>query len=152
MLGGKDNFAAEGDLRDPAGILASPEVRTRLDWDKPVGLLLCGILHYLLDEEHPAQLVKVLTDALPAGSYVFIHHLLHRGDPASAALETAMQRGLGQSQFRTLQQIGELFGGLELIEPGLVPVPDWRPDGTATAGARDHPVLGLACAGVARKT
>jgi hypothetical protein len=145
-------FAAEGDLRDPAGILASPEVRTRLDWDKPVGLLLCGILHYLLDEEHPAQLVKVLTDALPAGSYVFIHHLLHSGDPASAALEAAMQRGLGRSQFRTLQEVGELFGGLELIEPGLVPVPDWRPDGTAIAGPRGHPVLGLACAGVARKT
>jgi S-adenosyl methyltransferase len=73
-------FAAQGDLRDPAGILASPEVRTRLDWDQPVGLLLCGILHYLLDEEQPAYLVKVLCDALPAGSYVFIQHLLHRAD------------------------------------------------------------------------
>jgi hypothetical protein len=147
----KVTFAAEGDLRDPAGILASPEVRARLDWDKPVGLLLCGILHYLLDEEHPAQLVKALCDALPAGSYVFIHHLLHRDDPASAALEAAMQRGLGRSQFRTLEQVRELFGGLELIEPGLVPVPDWRPDGTdISAGHR--PVLGMACAGVARKT
>ena len=63
-------FAAEGDLRDPAGILASPEVRTHLDWDKPVGLLLCGILHYLLDEGHPAQLVKVLCDALPVAEAV----------------------------------------------------------------------------------
>lgn len=144
-------FAADGDLRDPAGILASPEVRTRLDWDKPVGLLLCGILHYFLDDEHPAQLVKVLCDALPAGSYVFIHHLLHRGDPASAGLEAAMQHGLGRSQFRTLEQVRELFGGLDLIEPGLVPVPDWRPDGT-TMTSGDHPVLGMACAGVARKT
>jgi hypothetical protein len=143
-------FAAKGDLRDPAGILASPEVRTRLDWDKPVGLLLCGILHYLLDEEQPAQLVKVLCDALPAGSYVFIHHLLHRGDPASAALEAAMQSGLGRSQFRTLEQVRELFGGLELIEPGLVPVPDWRPD-ASTITTHHHPVLGMACAGVARK-
>jgi hypothetical protein len=144
-------FAAEGDLRDPAGILASREVRTRLDWDKPVGLLLCGILHYLLDEEQPAQLVQVLYDALPAGSYVFIQHLLHRGDPASADLEAAMQRGLGRSQFRTLEQVRELFGGLELVEPGLVPVPDWRPD-ASTGTARHHPVLGMACAGVARKT
>ena len=95
--------------------------------------------------------MKMLCDALPAGSYVFIHHLLHRGDPASAALEAAMQRGLGRSQFRTLEQVRELFGGLELIEPGLVPVPDWRPDAsTITAG--HHPVLGMACAGVARKT
>jgi hypothetical protein len=143
-------FAARGDLRDPGGILASPEVRTRLDWGKPVGLLLCGILHYLLDEEHPAELVRVLCDALPAGSYVFIHHLLHRGDPASARLEAAMQRGLGRSQFRTLEQVRELFGGLELIAPGLVPVPDWRPD-EDTIGVRRHPVLDMACAGVARK-
>jgi hypothetical protein len=144
-------FAAEGDLRDPASILASPEVRTHLDWDKPVGLLLCGVLHYLLDEEHPAQLVKVLCDALPAGSYVFIHHLLHRDEPASAALEAAMQRGLGRSQFRTLEQVRDLFGGLELIEPGLVPVSDWRP-GEAAISTGQHPVLGMACAGVARKT
>jgi hypothetical protein len=82
---------------------------------------------------------------------VFIHHLLHRDDPASAALEAAMQRGLGRSQFRTLEQVRELFGGLELIEPGLVPVPDWRP-GEAATSARDLPVLGMACAGVARKT
>jgi hypothetical protein len=82
---------------------------------------------------------------------VFIHHLLHREDPASAALEAAMQRGLGRSQFRTLEQVRELFGGLELIEPGLVPVPDWRPDETGIS-ASHHPVLSMACAGVAHKT
>src|SRR5580693_10608216 len=124
----KVTFVAEGDLRDPAGILASSGVRAHLDWDKPVGLLLCGILHYILDDERPAELMAVLCAGLPAGSYVFIHHLLHSADPASAALEAAMQRGLGRSQFRTLEQVRELFGGLELIEPGLVQVPDWRPD------------------------
>jgi hypothetical protein len=144
-------FAAEGDLRDPAGLLASPDVRTRLDWDKPVGLLLCGILHYISDEERPAELVKVLCDALPPGSHVFIHHLLHSQDPASAELEAAMQRGLGRSQFRTLEQVRELFAGLELIEPGLVPIPYWRPD-DPDLSAHHHPVLGLACAGVGRKT
>jgi hypothetical protein len=143
-------FAAEGDLRDPAGILASPEVATRLDWDQPVGLLLCGILHYFPDTEHPVELVKVLYDALPPGSYVFIHHLLHIEDPASAALEVAMQQGLGPSQFRTLEQVAELFAELELIEPGLVPVADWRPD-AGILSANRHPVLGLACAGVARR-
>jgi S-adenosyl methyltransferase len=147
----KVTFAVEGDLRDPAGILASPSVRATLDWDKPVGLLLCGILHYILDDEQPAELMAVLCNGLPAGSYVFIHHLLHSEDPASAALEAAMQKGLGRSQFRTLDQVRELFSGLELIEPGLVLVPDWRPD-RGTLGASYHPVLSLACAGMARKT
>jgi O-methyltransferase involved in polyketide biosynthesis len=143
-------FAVEGDLRDPEGILAHPEVRKHLDWSQPVGLLLCGILHYILDEEKPAELVATLYRALPPGSYVFIHHLLHSEDPASATLQAEMQNGLGRSQFRTFAQIRELFGGLELVEPGLVLVPDWRPY-LNTPKVRDHPVLGLAAAGVARK-
>jgi hypothetical protein len=143
-------FAAEGDLKDPAGILASPDVRKNLDWEQPVGLLLCGILHYVLDEEHPAELVATLYDALPSGSYVFIHHLLASDNPASATLQAEMQKGLGRTQFRTFTQIRELFGDLELIEPGLVLVPEWRPY-LHTSSVRDHPVLGLAAAGVARK-
>jgi S-adenosyl methyltransferase len=143
-------FAAEGDLKDPAGILANPDVRKNLDWEQPIGLLLCGILHYILDDEHPAELVATLYNALPSASYVFIHHLLASDDPASATLQTEMQKGLGRTKFRTLAQIRELFGGLELVEPGLVLVPDWRPY-LHTPDVRRHPVLGLAAAGVARK-
>jgi S-adenosyl methyltransferase len=54
------------------------------------------------------------------------------------------------AQFRTYAQIVELFDGLELVEPGLVLVPDWRPC-PGTPGVRDHPVLQMACPGVARK-
>ena len=143
-------FAAAGDLRDPAGLLADADVREHLDWDQPIGLLLCGILHYILDEEKPAQVVETLYRVLPAGSYVFIHHMLDSEDPASATLQEAMQKGLGRTQFRTFAQIRELFGGLELVEPGVVLVPDWRPD-PGTQGVQEHPVLGLAAAGVARK-
>ena len=141
-------IAVAGDLRDPASILGDPEIRGFLDWDQPIGLLLCGILHYILDSERPLDLVRTLYDALPAGSYVFIHHLLHSDDPASAELEAALRAGVGRSQFRTLDEVRELFGGLELVPPGLVLVPDWRPE-PWTLTARDHPVLALACAGVA---
>ena len=61
-----------------------------------------------------------------------------------------MQQGLGRTQFRTLGQIRELFAGLELVAPGVVPVPEWHPD-AGTPGVSHHPVLGLAAAGVARK-
>lgn len=76
--------------------------------------------------------------------------MLDSEDPASATLQEAMQKGLGRTQFRTFAQIRELFGGLELIEPGVVLVPDWRP-GPGTPDVQDHPVLGLAAAGVAGK-
>jgi hypothetical protein len=146
----KATFVADGDLRDPAGIVADPEVREHLDWDQPIGLLMCGILHYILDEENPADIVATLYQALPHGSYVFIHHLLQLDDPASATLQDQMRSGLGRAKFRTLDQVRPLFGGLEFVEPGLVLVPDWRPD-PGTPGVRDHPVLQMACAGVARK-
>lgn len=144
----KSTFVVEGDLRDPAAILSHPEVRKYLDWDQPIGLLMCGILHYVLDEEHPVDVVAALYRALPPGSYVFIHHLLSIEDPAAATLQDQMRAGLGRAQFRTMEEVRVLFEGLDLVEPGLVIVPDWRPEPPAV---RDHPVLEMACVGVARK-
>ena len=141
---------AEGDLRDPAGIIGHPVVRAHLDWTRPIGLLLSGILHQITDDERPAQLATQLIDALPSGSYVFIQHLLDLRSPAAFQLEQFMARAFGRVQFRTAGQVRELFCGLELVEPGLVLVPDWRPDEPA-ATAREQVVLGLACGGVARK-
>jgi S-adenosyl methyltransferase len=144
-------FVAHGDLLDPASILDNPAVRAHLDWDQPIGLLLCGIVHYILDSEGPAALVAALVDALPSGSYVFIHHLLDTGDPAAAGLQAHMLKGLGRAQFRTLAQVRRLFGDLELVEPGLVPVPEWRPDPGTPIRADYGTVLTMACVGVARK-
>ena len=94
--------------------------------------------------------MESLYSAVPSGSYVFIHHLVDSGDPEIADVQAALQQGLGRGQFRTRTEILRLFDGLELVEPGLVLVPDWRPDpGDPTA--HDYPVLRLACAGVARK-
>jgi hypothetical protein len=144
----ESTFVVERDLRDPAGILSDPDVRQHLDWKQPIGLLMCGILHYVLDEEHPGDVVAALYRALPPGSYVFIHHLLSIEDPAAALLQEQMRAGLGRAQFRTMNEVRGLFDGLQLVEPGLVLVPDWRPEPPAI---RDHPVLEMACVGVARK-
>jgi nucleotide-binding universal stress UspA family protein len=143
-------IAVDGDLLAPVTIMDNPEVLGHLDWDEPVGLLLCGILHYVLDDERPGELVRALSDGLPPGSYVFVHHLLDSGDAEGAELQASMAKGLGRVQFRTMDQIRAFFGGLELVEPGLVVVSDWRPS-ISTPSARDIPVLRLACAGVARK-
>ena len=145
-----ETIVVDGDLRDPAAIMSDPEVRAHLNWSRPVGLLLCGILHHILDAERPRELTAALIDALPADSYVFIHHLVDSGDPAVAGIQAAMQAGMERGQFRSREDVLAMFGGLELVEPGLVPVPYWRPDQYAT-GADDSPVMLLACAGVGRK-
>jgi S-adenosyl methyltransferase len=139
----KRTFALKGDLRDPEGVLNS--ARELLDWNQPIGLVLCGILHFLSDEEKPAALMAMLIDALPSGSCVFINHMVQTDE--SASLESVMRQGLGRVRFRTRAQILELFGGLELVEPGLVPAQDWRPDGPAA----DPPLISLSCSGVAKK-
>ena len=144
-------FAERGDLLDPASIVRGPAIRDHLNWDRPIGLLLCGIVHYVLDEEDPVRLVAELADALPSGSYVFIHHLVDTGDPAAAALQEQMLKGLGRVRFRTLADVRRLFGDLELVEPGLVPIPEWRPDPGTPIRADYGVVLSMACAGVARK-
>ena len=144
-------FAERGDLLDPASIVANPAVRDHLDWEQPIGLLLCGIVHYVLDDENPVGRVAELVDALPAGSYVFIHHLLDTGDPAAAALQEQMLKGLGRVKFRTLPEVRALFGGLELVEPGLVPIPEWRPDPGTPIRVDYGVILSMACAGVGRK-
>jgi hypothetical protein len=144
-------FVVRGDLLDPASIVQNPAVRAHLDWTAPIGLLLCGIVHYVMDSEDPAALVAALVDALPAGSYVFIHHLLDTGDQSAAELQAQMLKGLGRAQFRSLTQVRRLFGDLELVEPGLVPVPEWRPDPGTPIRADYGDILQMACAGVARK-
>jgi hypothetical protein len=143
-------FAEQGDLLDPPSIVGSQAIRAHLDFSKPIGLLLCGILHYQLDGDDPGRLVAELVSALPSGSYVFIHHLLDTGDPAAAVLQEHMIKGLGRVKFRTLPEVRALFGDLELVPPGVVPVPVWRPE-PGTPARIDYGVLSLACVGVAHK-
>jgi O-methyltransferase involved in polyketide biosynthesis len=140
----------DGDLLDPDRLLGDPMLRAEIDFDRPVGLLLCGIVHYISDEEDPGGIIARLVAGLPSGSHVFLHHLVEAGTPGEKAAEAAMRQGIGRGFFRTPEQVGAFLTGLELVEPGLVRVPDWRPDG-AEDSAADHPVLRLAVAAVGRK-
>jgi hypothetical protein len=149
----KQTIVTDGDLRRPAELLADPALRAHIDFDQPLGLLLCGILHYLLDDEDPYRVVRALVDELPSGSYVFVHHLITGGpevDADTAQAEAALRQGVGRGQFRTHDEVAAFLAGLELVAPGVVTVPDWRPDAD-TPSADAHPVLRLAAVGVGRK-
>ncbi|WP_329235755.1 SAM-dependent methyltransferase [Actinoallomurus sp. NBC_01490] len=151
LLAGSSGVAVvDRDLREPERLLEAPELRAEIDFDRPIGLLLCGIVHYISDEEDPAGLIARLVAALPSGSHVFLHHLVQAGTPGEKAAEAAMRQGMGRGFFRTPDQVRAFLDGLELVEPGLVRVPDWRPNGTEDS-AEEHPVLRLAVAAVGRK-
>jgi len=118
----------DADLRDPARILRG--AAETLDFDKPVAVLLMAILHAIGDEDDPAGIVSTLMDALPSGSYLAITHWA--ADPSS---EDKSEELIGLSRETSRQQyvprsdaeIMRFFSGLELVEPGLVPVEEWRP-------------------------
>jgi hypothetical protein len=118
------------DLRDPAAILAHPQVREMIDFSQPVALLLIAILHFITDSEDPAGIVAAFRDALPAGSYLALSHGtadLHSKAAASAAA-AVYDRASAPLVLRPRTRIGAFFDGFEQVEPGLVQVPLWRPD------------------------
>jgi hypothetical protein len=127
-----------GDLREPAKILASPEVGELIDFGQPVGLLLGSVLHFIADDEDPWGIVAVLSERLVSGSYLVISHFTSEGRSAelTAAYEKAYSRSVAaQGVARSRAGIARFFDGFDLIEPGLVFPPAWRPEPTAEVPA-----------------
>ena len=118
------------DLRSPEEILAGPVVREVLDFSRPVGLILVGVLHFLEDKDEPRQIITTLLDALRPGSYLVASHLNPEHDPAGVAAGMRAYRAGGVAvRARNSRELTALaFSGLELVPPGVVSVSEWRPD------------------------
>lgn len=144
-----------GDVRKPAEILDHPVVRQFIDFRQPVGLLLLAVLHHISDDEDPSGIMAALRDAMPDGSHLVISSFRMPGtDLAEQRAKTIeMERlfhdRLGSGHWRPEETIRGWFGDWELIPPGLVPLPAWRPDepGEVTHDMTYHGFVG----GVARK-
>jgi hypothetical protein len=140
------------DLREPAAILAHPSVRELIDFSQPVAVLLIAIVHFLTDDENPGRIIATLSDALVPGSYLALSH--GTGDfHAEAAVSQATaiyERATAPLVLRSHAQIIRFFTGFDLVEPGLVQVPLWRPDGQPP-GPRELAEIGI-YGGVGRKT
>jgi hypothetical protein len=115
------------DLREPAKILQA--AADTLDFAQPVAVMLVAVLHHITDAEGPAGLIAALTAAVPAGSYLVISHPA-ADVQADAVAKVATQYNqnvvTGQTR-RTQEQVAAFFGGLELLPPGVVETPQWRP-------------------------
>lgn len=118
----------QADIRDPRTILDHPETRRLIDFSRPVGVIMCAILHHLLDEEDPQGIVDLLSGAVPTGSHLFITHFRTLGNAESHDIEAILQQAYGRGAWRTDADIADYFAGLDLVDPGVVPVAAWRPD------------------------
>jgi S-adenosyl methyltransferase len=143
-----------GDLRQPAEILRHPDVLARLDFSRPVGVLCACALHFVPDEEKPHQIIARYLDHLAPGSYLAITHGITAASPQDdpdgivQSVTSVYQNASAHMHVRPVKEIERFFDGLEIIEPGVVWMAEWRPDpGTWPAGRRDS-LYG----GVGRKT
>jgi hypothetical protein len=132
LLTGQGNTSIVlADLRDPEAILHHPKVRDLIDFDAPVALLLVAILHFITDEESPRRIIDAFRGALAPGSYLALSH--GTSDFHNRAITEAgtavYANATAPLVLRGHRQVAALFEGWDLVEPGVVQVPLWRPDG-----------------------
>ena len=117
----------QADLRDPGMIL--DRAAAVMDLDQPVAVMLLGVLHLIQDSEDPWGIVARLMTAMPAGSYLTISHPAIDIHHAQANAQRVYNERVSTPQtLRTREEVARFFTGLELVEPGLVQVHQWRPD------------------------
>jgi hypothetical protein len=116
----------DADMRDPAAILTA--AARALDLTRPVALLLIGVIGHISDHDEAHRIVASLLGGLPAGSYLALADSVSSGPTHRQAGEQYAQTGAVPYQLRTPEQVKAFFTGLTLIDPGVVPIPEWRPD------------------------
>jgi len=118
------------DLRRPKGILESAPFHDLIDLSQPVAVLMVAVLHFVSEADHPEQVIGEFHDVVAPGSHLVISHSLSDALPAGAEQAKALFKTSATDQVttRSRTRILELLSGWDLVEPGLVPVPDWRPD------------------------
>ncbi|MFJ4923322.1 SAM-dependent methyltransferase [Streptomyces sp. NPDC088725] len=152
LQGNEHADVLNADLREPERILKSPAIAELLDLGRPVGLLLMSVLHFLPDEDEPYRAVAELRDALAPGSLIALSHASYDGIPVpqeqaggAVGVYTDISSPL---VMRTHEETARFFDGFDMIGPGLVSPPKWRPE---SASSREDPYAFAGFAGVGRK-
>jgi len=118
----------DADIRGPEKILNS--AAEILDFTEPIGVVLMAVLQFVPDEENPHELVRRIMDAVPAGSYLVISHpAADIQATAMAGMATRLNQLMAQRvKPRGKAEVTAFFDGLDLVQPGVIRCPEWRPD------------------------
>ncbi len=121
--------AIPGDVCSPKAVLADPDLGRLIDFDRPVGVLMNAVLHFVPDDDEAAEIVREIVGTVATGSYVAISHAsadqMRDGAQQTASL---YNRSVAAMSMRSREQVTALFGDLSLVEPGVVQIPMWHPD------------------------
>ncbi|MFB7837762.1 SAM-dependent methyltransferase [Nocardia brasiliensis] len=118
-----------GDIRRPRDILDELKNRGLIDFGEPVAITIVGVLHYVMDDEYPAEIIAAFRDELAPGSYLAITHGSSDSNPEILQLLAHTKETSAQVRFRSTAEARALLDGFDLLDPGVVPVQQWlRPD------------------------
>jgi SAM-dependent methyltransferase len=150
LAGNAGAAVVQADLRDPERIVGDPAVRRLIDFDRPVAVLLVAVLHFIKDEDDPAALIAVLRQALVPGSFLVISHATQEGQPDLAGSHQQLYtRTATPMTMRSRSEVRGFFEGFDVVEPGVVYLPLWRPE--SASDVDEHPERFTGFAGVGRK-
>jgi hypothetical protein len=141
----------DGDILHPAELVADPALRQVIDTERPLGVVILSSLQYIPDEDDPFKRVAELRDWMPVGSYLVIGHVVFDSRPEAAAPIVDVYRHVlnrTEDGSRTRAEVLGFFDGVELVEPGLVYIRQWRPDNPLNS---HRPEKVWVVGGVARK-
>ncbi|MFE2263049.1 SAM-dependent methyltransferase [Streptomyces griseosporeus] len=116
------------DIRDPKAVRTHVDTAALIDFDQPVAVVFSAILHHVNDDEDPAGIVRYWREQVPSGSYFFVSHFRSGDNAETREAERVLQQTFGRGRWRTDDEIAALLEGLEILDPGIVPAPLWRPD------------------------
>lgn len=139
-----------GDLTDPARILDDPLTRAHLDFSQPIAVLLVSVLHFVADAQDPAAILAAFAGETAPGSHVVVTHASDEGGHSGANQAQKVynrDQSPNPMRMRSTDELRALFGDLELLEPGVVRIPLWRPESPVGPEAQRYPGL----AAVARR-
>jgi len=132
ILAGNDRATViREDLRHPAAILSHPEVTRLLDFTQPVAVMIVAVLHFIPDADRPEEILRTLRASLAPGSYLVMSQASDDGRTGTgerAEAEQVYRRTDSQLWIRSRAELAALFDGFELADPGVVWVPEWRPE------------------------
>jgi SAM-dependent methyltransferase len=151
ILDGNEGTAVvQADLRDPAYVLSEARAAGLLDFSRPIAVLLAGVVHFVPDDDRPDEILKTLRDAVAPGSYLVISHSTYEDQPREMLeAQKLSAKTATEITLRSRAQIADYFGDWELLEPGIVHMPLWRPESPDDVDA--HPERFGAYGAVGRK-
>jgi SAM-dependent methyltransferase len=149
ILSGNEHVdVIQADLRDVAAIFDDSRAARLLDLTQPLGVLMVAILHFVPDGVDPASIVAQYFKRMAPGSYLVVSHATHEGRPDQARSHTELYRQAGVTlTMRSRLEIETLLEGFELVSPGVVYLPLWRPNSPTDVDNHPERFTGYAAVG-----